>query len=158
VDRPAAAPYVPLDEQDPGEWDAALLAAGEAYLRRAAALGRPGRFQLEAALRSAHTARATTGAVDHDAVRRLSAALVRVSPTLGARVAHAVAVARLDGPEAGLALLDAVDAPPTFQPAAAARAALLAEAGLDATDAYASAIALTDDPGVRAWLERQAKR
>ncbi|MDH2442881.1 sigma factor [Amnibacterium sp. CER49] len=158
VDRPAGAAYVPLDEQDPADWDGALLAEGEAHLRRAAALGRPGRFQLEAALRSAHTARAATGSVDHEAVRRLSAALVRVSPTLGARVAHAVAVARVDGPRAGLALLDEVDAPPTFQPAAAARAALLAEAGLDATDAFASAIALTDDPAVRAWLERQARR
>jgi RNA polymerase sigma-70 factor (ECF subfamily) len=158
VDRPAGARYVPLDEQDPEDWDAALLAAGEAYLRRASAFGRPGRFQLEAALRSAHTARSATGVVDHDAVRRLSAALVRVSPTLGARVAQAVAVARLEGPVTGLALLDEVDAPPTFQPAAAARAALLAQAGLDATDAYAAAIALTDDPAVRAWLERQARR
>ncbi|HET6825049.1 MAG TPA: DUF6596 domain-containing protein, partial [Amnibacterium sp.] len=120
---------LPLDEQDPAAWDRVLLDRGEVLLRRAAAFGRPGRFQLEAAIQSAHDARAVAGVVDREAVRRLYAALVRAVPTLGARVAHAVAVARVDGAEAGLALLDAIEDADGFQPAWAARAALLAESG-----------------------------
>jgi RNA polymerase sigma-70 factor (ECF subfamily) len=145
---------VPLDEQDTTTWDRALLDRGEVLLQRAAAFGRPGRFQLEAAIHSAHDARALTGTVDREAVRRLYAALVRVSPTLGALVAHAVAVARVDGPEAGLALLDGIDGADAFQPAWAARAALLADAGR-ASEARAAALratTLTDDPVARARL------
>ncbi|HEV7623687.1 MAG TPA: DUF6596 domain-containing protein [Amnibacterium sp.] len=145
---------LPLDEQDPAGWDRVLLDRGELLLQRAAAFGRPGRFQLEAAIQSAHDARAITGDVDREALRRLYAALVRVAPTLGARVAHAVAVARVDGAEAGLALLEAVDGADGFQPAWAARAALLAAAGrIPAARAAAErAAALTDDPGARTRL------
>ena len=52
--------FIPLDEQDTRRWDATLIARGEALLRRAHAFGRPGRFQYEAAIQSAHCARATT--------------------------------------------------------------------------------------------------
>ncbi len=145
---------LPLDEQDPAAWDRRLLDRGELLLQRAAAFGRPGRFQLEAAIQSAHDARAVAGVVDREAVRRLYAALVRAAPTLGARVAHAVAVARVDGPEPGLELLEAIEGAEAFQPAWAARAALLAEAGrsAEARVAAARAAALTDDPAARARL------
>lgn len=152
--------FVPLEEQDPAAWDRALLAEGEHLLRRAAAYGRVGRFQLEAAIQSAHGARALTGVVDREAVRRLYAALVRVAPTLGARVAHAVATARVDGPEAGLALLDEMAAPAGFQPVWAARAALLEEAGrhAEAEAARTRALALTTDPAERNHLAARMPR
>ena len=55
-------PWPPLDEQDTALWDRSLIAEGEALLRRAHALGAPlGRFQLEAAIQSAHCDRARTG-------------------------------------------------------------------------------------------------
>ena len=151
--EPDRAP-LPLDEQDPATWDRALLDRGEVLLQRAAAFGRPGRFQLEAAIQSAHDARAFTGTVDGEAVRRLYAALVRTAPTLGARVAHAVATARVDGPDAGLVLLDAVEGAERFQPFWAARAALLVDTGRlgEAKGAAERAAALTDDPAALARL------
>jgi RNA polymerase sigma-70 factor (ECF subfamily) len=152
--------FVPLDDQDPGDWDARLLAEGDGYLRLAAAVrrhGQVGRFELEAAIQSVHSARATTGELDREALRTLHEALVAVAPTLGARVALAAATAQVDGAVAGLAVLDAIDDPAAgrFQPAWATRAALLAEAGSpeDASAAYDKAISLTTDTPTRHWLE-----
>ncbi len=146
--------YVPLADQDTDRWDRDLIAEGEAYLRRAGR-GTPGRFQLEAAAQAVHCARATTGRTDWPALRTLYAALCVVAPTAGARVALASAVGRLDGPDAGLAVLDALGpAAEGFQPAWAVRAHLLAEAGRadEARAAYRRAIELSPDPAVRAHL------
>ena len=149
--------FIPLDEQDTSRWDAGLVARGEDYLRRAQALGCVGRFQLEAAIQSVHCARAVTRDTDWNALRVLYTALVAVAPTLGARVALAATIGRIDGPAAGLAALDAIDADGVarFQPAWATRAHLLAAAGrvADARQAYDRAISLTAEPGVRRYLE-----
>jgi RNA polymerase sigma-70 factor (ECF subfamily) len=151
--------FVPLDEQDPSRWDSELIALGERYLHRASMLDSIGRFQLEAAIQSVHSARATSGIVDADALLKLHAALIAVAPTLGARVAHAAALGRVEGPSAGLAALDAIDdeALQRFQPAWATRAHLLAEAGRadEALLAYDRAISLTTDAGSRRYLERR---
>ncbi len=92
-----AAPWPPLDEQDPAEWDSALIAEGAALLRRASALGRPlGRFQLEAAIQAVHCDRARTGELDLDALITLYRGLVAIAPTSGAEAALAAAEARRD--------------------------------------------------------------
>ena len=150
-------PYIPLDEQDPAAWDKRLIAQGEALLHRAHALSRPGRFQLEAAIQSAHCARATTGTVDRAALLKLHEALVRVAPSLGAHIALAATLGAASGPAAGLAYLDRLDggdALRRFQPAWATRADLLARAGraAEAREAYEKAISLTTDAGMREWL------
>lgn len=146
--------FVPLDEQDPASWDAELITEGEAYLRRAQPAGAPGRFQLEAAIQAVHCDRLRTGVTDWSSLRMLYSALLTVAPTLGARVAAAVVTARLEGAEAGLAALPSeADG---FQPYWAARAGLLAEAGHDATEAYARAIALADGEAVRGFLRARA--
>ena len=151
--------FVPLDEQDPSLWDAELIALGERYLHHARTLGRIGRFQIEAAIQSVHCARATSGTTDWRALRTLHAALVEMAPTLGARVAYAAAVGRVEGAQAGLAALDAItdDAVQRFQPAWATRAHLLSEAGRaeEAVRAYERAISLTTDRGARRYLERR---
>jgi len=151
--------FVPLDEQDPAHWDAELIAEGERYLHRARALGNVGRFQIEAAIQSVHTARARSGATDWRALLTLHAALLSIAPTLGARVAYAAAVGRVNGPATGLEALDAIadDAVQRFQPAWATRAHLLEEAGRanEAALAYERAISLTTDPGARRYLERR---
>jgi RNA polymerase sigma-70 factor, ECF subfamily len=86
----ASTPWPPLDEQDTVLWDRALIAEGEALLRRAHALGAPlGRFQLEAAIQSAHCDRIRTGVTDRDAIVKLYRGLVAVAPTHGARQALA---------------------------------------------------------------------
>jgi RNA polymerase sigma-70 factor (ECF subfamily) len=154
--------FVPLEEQDTSLWDRRLIAHGEAHLRRAHALGRIGRFQLEAAIQSVHCARAASGVTDWYALRRLYTALVAFAPTLGARVAHAATTARVDGPMAGLAALDAIDDPAMqrFQPAWATRAHLLAEAGRagEARSACEKAISLTTEPAIRRYLAGIASR
>lgn len=117
----------------------------------------PGRFQIEAAIQSVHCARAVTGATDWSALRALYAALVERAPTMGARVAFAAAVGRVDGAAAGLAVLDAIgdEHVQRFQPAWATRAHLLFESGdvLAAAEAYVRAISLTTDVAARRYLE-----
>lgn len=157
--RRATPEFVPLDEQDPSRWDVELMARGQVLLMHAQALGRVGRFQLEAAIQSVHCARATSGTTDWKALRTLYAALVSMAPTLGAHVALAATVGRVDGPEDGLRALDAIDDAglARFQPAWATRAHLLAEAGRfnEARLAYQRAISLTTEPAVRQYLERK---
>ncbi|MGF9757820.1 DUF6596 domain-containing protein [Microvirga sp. 0TCS3.31] len=155
--RPSGAAYVPLLRQDPADWDADLLAEGEAHLRRARSADAPGRFALEAAIGAVHADRRRTGMLDLPALRTLYDALVLVSPTLGARVARASIVGRVDGPEAELALLDQLgtESPAyAFQPWHAARADALARAGRtqEAAAAYLRAADLSDDDGVIAFL------
>jgi RNA polymerase sigma-70 factor (ECF subfamily) len=160
--RGSVGEFVPLDEQDPALWDAELIALGEQYLHRARALGRMGRFQIEAAIQSVHCARATSGDVDWRALLTLHAALLSIAPTLGARVAYAAALGRVDGAHAGLSALDAIhdEAAQRFQPAWATRAHLLAEARRteDALRAYDRAISLTTDVGARRYLEGRRAR
>lgn len=147
--------FVPLDEQDATLWNAALIARGEGLLRRAHGFGRPGRFQYEAAIASAHCSRPTELA----ALRTLYRALVRVAPSLGAAVALAAVEGQIDGPDAGLRALDAIAeaAVDRFQPAWSTRAHLLAEAGHTdaAAEAFGRAIELTTDRGVADYLREQ---
>jgi predicted RNA polymerase sigma factor len=78
-------PWPPLDDQDTALWDRSLIAEGEALLQRAHALGAPlGRFQLEAAIQSAHCDRARTGYLDRATVIHLYRGLVAIAPTAGA--------------------------------------------------------------------------
>ena len=146
---------VPLAEQDRALWRPGLIAEGESLLRRAHALGRVGRFQLEAAIQSAQCA---PGTADPAALLALHDALVRVSPTLGARVARAAVLADVDGARAGLDALDDIDGAERFQPAWATRAHLLASVGETdaAASAYSKAISLTTDTPSRLYLERRA--
>jgi RNA polymerase sigma-70 factor (ECF subfamily) len=159
--RTADGAFIALDEQDSGLWDEVLMARGEALLRCAHGLGRPGRFQYEAAIQSAHCTRATQGTVDLIALRKLHRALIRAAPSLGAAVASAAVDGEIDGPDAGLRALDAIDDPAMerFQPAWTTRAHLLAEAGRasEAAQAYRRAIELTADPGVADHLLRRLR-
>lgn len=159
--RLVAGRFVPLPEQDPELWDPALIDRGEAWLARAAALGRPGRFQIEAAIQSAHAARLRTGRVDAEAVALLHEGLWRIAPTEGAAVARAVSVGAARGPEAGLAALDATVArQERFQPALVARGHFLEALGRreEAAAALTAALALTIEPELRAFLQARRAR
>jgi len=152
--------HVPLGEQDTSRWDHDLIAAGESYLNRAYAIGRPGRFQIEAAIQSVHCARATTGTTDWAVLLTLYEALVHIAPTLGAQVSLAATIGQNRGAEAGLEALDRLDAATAqrFQPAWATRAHLLAQTGRteESARAFEKAISLTTDPVIRAWLREKA--
>jgi RNA polymerase sigma-70 factor, ECF subfamily len=158
--RDAAGGYVPLAEQDAGLWDAQAIGEAEALLTRAGALGGVGRFQLEAAVQSAHAVRRLTGRADWAAIERLYAALevITASPVVG--INRAVALAEMGGPHAGLQVLDALAGDARladYQPYWAARACLLARAGAarEAAAAYERAIGLERDPAVRQFLQRR---
>lgn len=155
--------FLPLEAQDTALWDGAMIAEGDALLRRAAPAGAPGRFQLEAAIQSVHCARSRTAATDWAALRTLYSALVAVAPGLGARVALAAVVGRAESPAAGLSMIDTMGADEApgvraaverFQPYHAARAELLAQAGRvsEAAWEFAAAAAMTQQPDVRAYL------
>jgi RNA polymerase sigma-70 factor (ECF subfamily) len=153
--------YVPLSEQDVARWSRPLIDEAEATLGAAAALGRIGRFQLEAAIQSVHAQRARTGRTEWEAIALFYEELVRHTPALGARVGRAAALGNARGAAAGLAALEAMASEPVqaYQPYWAVRAHLLAEAGADgaAREAFGRAVALSDDEAVRAFLARQAR-
>ena len=149
---------VPIDEQDPRRWDAALLERAEDALRTAARHAVLGRYQLEAAIQSCHVARRRFGVDNRREVVELYRVLVEHTGAVGPALGHAAAVASLEGPHAGLACLDALDAArlDDHQPWWAVRAALLHELGSPLTDAaYGRAIALTKDESARRWLQRR---
>jgi RNA polymerase sigma-70 factor (ECF subfamily) len=159
--RLVAGRFVPLPEQDPDLWDIALIDRGEAWLARAAAHRRPGRFQIEAAIQSAHAVRARGAGVDAEAVVLLHEGLWRIAPTTGTAVARAVAMGAARGAEAGLAALDATVArQERFQPALVARGHFLEALGRreEAAAALAAALALTVEPALRTFLQARRDR
>jgi len=152
--------YVPLADQDPATWDAPLIEEAESLLFRASAMGAIGRYQLEAAVQSAHADRRRTGRSDWAAIERLYDALSEISRSPVVAINRAIAIAETRLPAAGLAALDALadDARLSeYQPYWAARAELLARTGeINAADqAYERAIGLESDPAVRRFLERR---
>ena len=158
--RDALGHFIPLNEQDTRLWDRELLGQAHSSLAAAAALGRPGPYQLEAAIQAAHMDGLQTPPVPWADITRLYECLQALAPTLGAAIGHAIAVAHAaDDPRPGLSLLDAIEQTRTIDHAPwwAARARLLSWAHLDsdASEAYRRASALTADPAVRDWLTRR---
>jgi RNA polymerase sigma-70 factor, ECF subfamily len=156
--RDADGEYVPLAEQDPARWSAILIDEAEALLSRAATMQAIGRYQLEAAVQSAHVARRLGGRTDWAAIVRLYDALAALTGSPVVALNRAVAIAECSGPAAGLAALDALAGEPqlaAYQPYWAARAGLLAQAGdaAAAEIAYRQAIGLEPDPAVRRFLQ-----
>jgi len=150
--------YVPLAEQDPALWNSRMIDEAEALLLRASALGTLGRYQLEAALQSAHVDRCRTGRANWAEVVRLYDALFALVGSPVVAVNRALAIAELHGASAGLDAMPEAAADPRlaeYQPYWAARAELLAKAGThdEARRAYEIAIGLERDPAVRRFLQ-----
>jgi RNA polymerase sigma-70 factor (ECF subfamily) len=158
--RNAHGDYVPLADQDPAAWDQALIDEAEALLLRASEAGRIGRYQLEAAVQSAHVMRRRGGPTDWSAIERLYDALLSLTGSPVVAINRAVAIAETRGAPAGLAALDALSDDARlaeYQPYWAARAELLIRCGdVPAADAaYERAIGLEPDPAVRSFLQRR---
>jgi predicted RNA polymerase sigma factor len=157
--RSASGQYIPISEQDTSLWSKPRLDEAERVLSLAASFGRPGRFQLEAAVQSAHVERARGGHTDWAAIALLYEGLVRLAPTFGGLVGRAAVVAEAHGPAAGLALLQAI--PPSaveaYQPYWAALAHLCQRLGQlpEAQAAFEKALRLTEDAAVRQFLTRR---
>jgi len=158
--RDARGEYVPLAEQDPALWNRRLIDEAEALLVRASELPGGGRFQLEAAVQSAHAVRRFGRPPDRRAIALLYDALFALTGSPVVALNRALARAEVDGPAAGLAALDALpDAArlADYQPLWATRAELLARAGENdaAREAYGRAMGLESDPAVRRFLDRR---
>lgn len=158
--RDAAGAYVPLEAQDTTRWDASQITVAEDLLREASAGGPTGRYQLEAAIQSAHAARRVTGVANWPAIVRLYDHLLDLTGSPVVVLNRAVAQAEIDGPDAALEALAPLAADrrmSSYQPYWAARAHLLARAGraAEAREAFTVAIGLTTDEAVRAYLQAQ---
>jgi RNA polymerase sigma-70 factor (ECF subfamily) len=158
--RNAQGEYVPFDEQDMRLWDASMIEEAEALLRRAGAFGRIGRYQLEAALQSAHVERRRSYRSDWTPEVQLYDALYALTRSPVVALNRALAIAEVQGVEAAIAVIRELAADKRlaeYQPYWAARAALFARVGNDqeAMHAYEMAIGLARDPAVRRFLQRR---
>jgi RNA polymerase sigma-70 factor (ECF subfamily) len=152
----AAGELVRLPDQDRSRWNRALVAEGEALVRRCLAIDRPGPYQIQAAINAVHSEGVDAASTDWRQIVQLYDRLLAVAPTPMAALNRAVAVAEVDGPAAGLALVDSLDLAHThlFH---AVRADLLRRLGRfdEAAAAYDRAIARSDNDAERSFLERQ---
>lgn len=156
----ASGELVMLDEQDRGGWDRALIAEGQALVaERVAASYRgepPGRYQLQAAIGAVHTSAPEFRATDWSQIVQLYDRLLVVDPSPVVALNRAVAVAELDGPAVGLALVDGL--PLTgYHAWHATRAELLRRLGrsADARAEYDAAIGATANAAQRRYLARR---
>ncbi|WP_067436589.1 RNA polymerase sigma factor [Nocardioides jensenii] len=147
---------VPLGEQDRGGWDRALIAEGHDLVRGCLAINRPGRYQLLAAINAVHTDAPSAADTDWSQVVALYDQLAHLDSSPIVTLNRAVAVAELDGPSVGLALVDRL--PLTgYHAWHATRADLLRRLGrtAEAKAAYDDAIAATANSAERAYLGRK---
>ena len=153
--------YIPLEAQNVALWRDNLQIEAEALLLSASRMRRPGRFQLEAAIQSAHAARKRHGETDWGAIVILYNALASLTGSPVAHLNHAAAVAQLCGAEAGLRALEEVRASfpdlVSYQPYWALLADLNAKLarGEAARAAFDEAIARERDPAVIKFLEER---
>jgi RNA polymerase sigma-70 factor (ECF subfamily) len=161
--RGADGAYVPLAQQDPALWDTDMIERAEALLLRASGFGLIRRYQLEAALQSAHVHRRRSGRANWSEVLQLYDALLALTGSPVVAVNRALAFAELHGAAAGLAALAAAAADERlagYQSYWAALAELHSRAGdaPEARNAYDMALGLEYDPAVRRFLQQRCER
>ncbi|MDP3232989.1 MAG: RNA polymerase sigma factor [Myxococcales bacterium] len=149
-----------LEDQDRATWNHALIERGLDNLQLAAARGRPGRFQLHAHIAATHARAPNFAATDWARIGHLYRALELLAPSPIVTLNRAVAVAMVDGPEAGLALLAPLEHQPalrTYHLLPATRADLLRRLGRldEARAAYLRALELVTNSAERSFLERR---
>jgi RNA polymerase sigma-70 factor (ECF subfamily) len=159
--RIADGQLVTLHEQDRGGWDRELIAEGHELVRECLALGRPGQYQLLAAISAVHTDAPTAADTDWAQIATLYSQLYALHPSPIVALNRAVAIAELDGPAVALAEVDRL---PEAQPSLttyhlwhATRADLLRRLGrsAEAREAYDAALLHTDNEAERAHLTRR---
>jgi predicted RNA polymerase sigma factor len=158
--RNADGEYVPLAEQDTSAWDSETIAEAEELLLRASRFGIPGRFQIEAALQSAHVHRIRSGESNWAEIVKLYDVLFALTGSPVVAVNRVIALAETDGPQIALTELDKVATDSRlaeYQSYWAVRAEVLTKLkkGSEAREAYQAAIGLERDPAVRRFLQRR---
>ncbi|MFF1636310.1 RNA polymerase sigma factor [Streptomyces sp. NPDC058246] len=145
-----------LAEQDRSRWDPALIAEGQSLVRRCLRLNRPGPYQIQAAINAVHSDAPSADATDWGQILQLYDQLMALAPSPVVALNRAVAVAEVEGPEPALALVDTLDLH-GYHAFHAVRADLLRRTGraTQAMEAYARAVALSENAAERAYLERR---
>ncbi|NSX05457.1 RNA polymerase sigma factor [Cupriavidus gilardii] len=149
-----------LDEQDRSRWDRALIAEGTALVERALSSRRFGPYSLQAAISAVHAEADSAASTDWPQIVALYDVLLAIQPSPVVELNRAVAVAMRDGPEAGLALVDAILARgelTDYHLAHAARADLCRRLGryADARAAYRTVLELVRQNPERRFIERR---
>jgi RNA polymerase sigma-70 factor (ECF subfamily) len=146
---------VRLADQDRGRWDRTLVAEGQDLVRRLVRRNQPGPYQLQASINAVHSAAPSVAATDWPAVVSLYDQLLALTPSPVVALHRAVAVAEVDGPAAGLALVDELDLD-AYHLTHAIRADLLRRLGRrpEAAAAYAAAAERTENAAERTFLLR----
>jgi RNA polymerase sigma-70 factor, ECF subfamily len=144
-----------LADQDRARWDRDLVAEGQALVRRCLRAGRPGPYQIQAAISAVHSDAETAAATDWQQILALYDQLMDVAPTPVAALNRAVAVAETQGPQAALATVEALELD-GYHVYHAVRAALLRRIGrtAEAADAYDQAAVRTGNATEQAYLRR----
>jgi RNA polymerase sigma-70 factor (ECF subfamily) len=156
----AAGDVVTLEDQDRTLWDRAQIDEGIELLERTLRRRRPGPYQLQAAIAACHAEAHRPEDTDWPQIAALYAELAAVTPTPVVELNRAVAVAMADGPEAGLRLVDELEASGRlgdYHLLPALRADLLRRLGRprDAAVHYQRALALTGNDAERRFLSRR---
>ena len=152
-----------LEEQDRSLWDRERIAEGVALAQRALHMGRPGPYQLQAAIAALHAEPERPEDTDWREIALLYNELLRMQPTAVVELNRAAAVAMAFGPERGLALLDNLDRADAslarYYLAHAARADLLRRAGRheEAARSYRRAMELCPNPVEVRYLRRRMR-
>jgi RNA polymerase sigma-70 factor (ECF subfamily) len=149
-----------LDAQDRSLWNREQIAEGLALVQRALVSRRFGPYTLQATIAAVHAQAPTAAATDWAQIVRLYDVLARLEPSPVIELNRAVAVAMRDGPEAGLALIDAILARgelADYHLAHSARADLCRRLGrhAEARGSYERALALAQQEPERRFLERR---
>ncbi|GAB3397885.1 sigma factor-like helix-turn-helix DNA-binding protein [Humibacter soli] len=154
-----AGELIPLDRQDRGCWDVALIAEGHRLVRERLVSGdAPDRYQVLAAINAVHTSARDIHDTDWSQVVALYDQLARLDPSPIVALNRAIAIAELDGPEVALAAIDRLDSSLAgYHAYHAARADLLRRLDRDeeARVAYDAAIGLAGNTAERAYLSRR---
>jgi RNA polymerase sigma-70 factor (ECF subfamily) len=148
-----AGELVLLDDQDRSLWDNDRIEEGRRVLDRALRLGRPGPYQLQAAIASLHLENET----DWPQIEALYCRLAEIEPSPVVELNRAVAAAMACGPERGLDLIERIDGLDGYRHLHSARADLLRRLGrpAEAAEAYRRALELAAQPAERVFLERR---
>jgi predicted RNA polymerase sigma factor len=147
-----------LEQQDRSRWDRARIRDAVALLDRAAAMRRPGRYQLEAAIAALHAEAPSFDATDWPAIVRLYDALLGFVASPVIALNRAIALRHVAGPELALRDAEALgDALERYHIYHATRGVLLRALGRDAEARAANerALALTDNPAERQLLRQR---
>ncbi len=150
----SAGEVILLADQDRLRWDRAEIAEAIGLLDRALRLGRPGPYQLQAAIAALHAQARTADQTDWPRIAALYAELLTVAPSPVVALNHAVAVAMATTPDVGLALIDRIDGLDNYHLLHSARADLLRRLGhiTAAAAEYRRAHELATNPADRRFL------